>query len=106
MPAKGTPKPPKLLLETTLSRKPFFRRAGLSLLGFIAALGLTAAPALQQGADQLLVVADLRECQMAGQLKTDRRRDFCQRGEPNRYHDPACFVIKRIVALIKHNTPK
>jgi hypothetical protein len=38
MPAKATPQPPKLLMETTLSRKPFFRRTWLSILGFIAAL--------------------------------------------------------------------
>src|SRR4051812_29028461 len=38
MPVKATPQPPKLLMEATLSRRPFFRRAGLSILGFIAAL--------------------------------------------------------------------
>jgi len=38
MPVKATPQPPKLLMEATLSRRPFFRRALLSLLVFIAAL--------------------------------------------------------------------
>ncbi len=38
MPVKATPQPPRLLMEATLSRKPFFRRAGLSLLGLIAAV--------------------------------------------------------------------
>src|SRR5258706_11710874 len=38
MPPKGPPQPPRLLMEATLSRRPFFRRAGLSLLGLIAGL--------------------------------------------------------------------
>ena len=38
MTSRGTPQPPRLLMEATLNRKPFFRRAGLSLLGLIAGL--------------------------------------------------------------------
>jgi hypothetical protein len=38
MPAKATTQHPRLLMEATLNRRPFFRRAGLSLLGMIAAL--------------------------------------------------------------------
>ncbi len=38
MTAKATPQPPKLLMEATLSRKPFFRRTWLSLIGVITAL--------------------------------------------------------------------
>ena len=38
MPAKALPSKPKLLMEVTLSRKPFFRRGWLSLIGVITAL--------------------------------------------------------------------
>ncbi len=38
MPAKATTQHPRLLAEATISRRPYFRRAGLSILGLIAAL--------------------------------------------------------------------
>ena len=38
MPVKATPQPPKLLMEVTLTRRPFFRRAWLSVIGLITTL--------------------------------------------------------------------
>jgi hypothetical protein len=49
MTSRGTPQPPRLLMEATLSRRPFFRRAGLSLLGLI--MGLMALWAINEAHD-------------------------------------------------------
>ena len=38
MPVKGTPQPPRLLMEATISRRPYFRKTWLSILGLITAL--------------------------------------------------------------------
>ncbi len=38
MPTKGTPQPPRLLMEATISRRPYFRKAWLSIVGLITAL--------------------------------------------------------------------